>query len=103
MVGRKWLPAKQIWETRFNRSLFEVLAQYAYFVVENDEQSRLEDDKQKEDFIAAVQKDFENTSFSSAVSATTKTLEQHRIRLSILFELLNEALVFDYEIPDSIK
>jgi len=103
MVGRKWLPVKESWENRFNRSLFEVLAQYAFFLVENNEQSKFERDEMKDCFVSAVKKAFENPSFSSAVSATTKTLEQHRIRFSILFELLNEAFGFTYEIPESIK
>lgn len=103
MVGRKWLPFKQTWETRFNRSLFEVLAQYAYILVEKGEQSKFEDDNNKDCFVLAVQQAFENTSFSSAVSATTKTLEQHRIRFSILFGLLNKKFGYDYEIPESIK
>lgn len=102
-VGRKWLPTKGSWETRFNRSLFEVLAQYAYLLVENNKQSLFDDDELKEKFVYSVQEAFENSAFSSSVSATTKTLEQHRIRFSILFELFNNAFDLAYTIPESIR
>lgn len=103
MVGRKWLPSKKNWETRFNRSLFEVLAQYAYLLVKNNQQSLFDDDKMKSEFILCVQEAFEDPDFSSAVSATTKTLEQHRIRFTNLFKLFNNAFGLAYRIPESIN
>ncbi|QJT81937.1 DUF262 domain-containing protein [Kosakonia sp. MUSA4] len=101
-VGRKWLPAKETWESRFNRSLFEVLAQYAYFLITDGHDVIFDDSAKKDDFCACVKKAFEQPEFSSAVSSTTKTLDQHRTRFSVLFSILNEKFKLDYSIPQSI-
>ncbi|HGU6767731.1 TPA: DUF262 domain-containing protein [Klebsiella pneumoniae] len=102
-VGRKWLPSKDTWESRFNRSLFEVLAQYSYELIRDNKSDLLNEQDGKDKFILAVKVAFENPSFSASVSATTKTLEQHRARFSILFSMFNEQFGLAYEIPESIK
>ncbi|WP_273745831.1 DUF262 domain-containing protein [Morganella morganii] len=103
LVGRKWLSEKDSWESRFNRSLFEVLIQYAYLVVKNNEQSIFDTTENKQLFCDSIKLAFGQSKFSSAVSATTKTLEQHRIRFSSLFDILNNAYSLSYTIPDSIN
>ena len=102
-VGRKWSPSKEDWESRFNRSLFEVLVQYSYELLKDDKNDILNDREGKDKFLSAVKKSFNNPYFSASVSASTKTLEQHINRFSILFEKLNEEFNLEYEIPSSIK
>lgn len=102
-VGRKWLPAKGNWESRFNRSLFEVLAQYAYCLVCDGQTDIFNDITKKEIFCQCVKDAFEHSEFSSAVSSTTKTLEQHRTRFYILFNMLNDKFRYNYAIPNSIN
>lgn len=103
LVGRKWLPSKDNWETRFNRSLFEVLIQYIYLVVEQNQQTIFDQSKNKDIFVNSVKEAFNDPAFSSAVSATTKTLDQHRTRFASLFKIINEQLGFTFSIPESIK
>lgn len=102
-VGRKWLPSKENWESRFNRSLFEVVVQYSYELLRNDQHQLLKNSDGKSKFLCAVKKAFENSTFSTSVSSTTKTIEQHKNRFSILFDLLNEQFNLTYEIPESIR
>lgn len=102
-VGRKWLPSKENWESRFNRSLFEVIVQYSYELLRNDQHQLLTNSDGKFKFLCAVKKAFENSTFSTSVSSTTKTIEQHKNRFSILFDLLNEQFNLTYEIPESIR
>ncbi|MGM5152053.1 DUF262 domain-containing protein [Salmonella enterica] len=103
-VGRKWIAEKTEWETRFNRSVFEVLVQYMYSIVVAGNEDIFTLDENKDKFVSAVQDAFENvSSLSGSVSSSTKTIEQHRNRFQILFNSLNASLGLSIDIPDSLK
>ena len=91
-VGRKFRNGN--WESRFNRSVFEV--EVYYFALVPDEVIT-EDTKEafKRAFEALCT---ENTQFLSAIEATTKTNESYEIRFSALRDLFNE--IFRLSITD---
>lgn len=105
LVGRKWVVERGEWETRFNRSVFEVLIQYVFnIIVDGKEEMFISNDDCNNRFVLAVKSAFENSSaLSGAVSASTKTIEQHRNRFQILFDSLNENLGLSFDIPNSLK
>lgn len=100
-VGRKWLPLENKWESRFNRTFFEVLLNYTVSSIKNGNRQNLLD--KKEDFISSVKKLFDNLDFVVAIESTTTGREQHIKRFSLAYELFDLELGISNEIPLTLK
>ncbi|WP_417329551.1 DUF262 domain-containing protein [Halomonas cupida] len=83
-VGRKWLVGEEKWETRFNRSVFEVEVHCAAVIIRKDL------DVTDESFVEALKSSFDNDAFRSSVESTTKTVENHMARFGIFSKLLSD-------------
>lgn len=103
LVGRKWVPNKDNWESRFNRSVFEVLVQYSFNIIISGDSSLFAADDKKNDFIECLKQAFMIQEFATSVSTTTKTVEQHSIRFNVLFHILNEKFGLNYTIPQTVQ
>lgn len=99
-VAKKWLTEKGAWESRFNRSLFEVQVHYASRLLQNG----INIDKSfSDDFIEGVKDAFKNERFVSAVESTTAGVIQHNDRFNIFFDCLNSRLKTNYSVPFSVN
>ncbi|WP_209560107.1 DUF262 domain-containing protein [Klebsiella pneumoniae] len=103
LVGRKWVPIKDNWESRFNRSVFEVLVQYAFNIIKDGNSALFSGDNEKNDFIECIKQAFTGQEFAASVSTTTKTVEQHSIRFNVLFGILNSKFGLHYTLPQTIQ
>lgn len=99
-VAKKWLNEKGAWESRFNRSLFEVQVHYASRMLEDGVKI---DKSFSDDFIEGVKDAFKNERFVSAVESTTAGVTQHRDRFNIFFDCLNSRLKKNYSVPFSVS
>jgi len=84
-VGRKYVDGK--WESRFNKSVFEVELYYFW---------RTQDERINNKTIDTFVKGFEllcdkNVEFRSSVEATTKTNENYQKRFSLIKDIFNSA------------
>ncbi|WP_337028675.1 DUF262 domain-containing protein [Pantoea eucalypti] len=99
VVAKKWLISKNEWESRFNRSLFEVQVHYA---LKMSEDSMSIDTNIAELFIEGVKDSFADERFVSAVESTTSGVNQHVDRFNIFFKKMNERLNKNYSVPFSV-
>lgn len=83
-VGRKWNVENDKFESRFNRSVFESQIHYALRVMGGS--------FSKEDFVNGVKDVFVNPDFKSSVESTTKTRENHDIRIGYFRDCLDNRL-----------
>lgn len=100
-VGRKWLPLENRWESRFNRTFFEVLVNYVANTIENGHEADLI--AKKEEFIKAIKSLFDNTAFVVAIESTTTGKEQHVKRFTLSYDKLNQSLGLSNKIPSTLR
>jgi hypothetical protein len=99
LVAKKWLSNKNTWESRFNRSLFEVQVHYAIRMLADNITI---DRTLAFEIIESIQDAFNNELFVSSVESTTAGSAQHHDRFSIFFQSLNMRLGKKYCIPTSV-
>lgn len=99
-IGKKWLTDKSNWESRFNRSLFEVQVHYVLRMLEDNV---VINGSVANDFIHSIKESFSNEKFLSSVESTTAGVTQHCDRFNIFFENMNEKLHKNYLVPLSVS
>lgn len=100
-VGRKWLPSEERWESRFNRTFFEVLVNYIASTVQNNKVDDLIG--KKYEFIDSIKSLFDNAEFVVAIESTTTGKEQHVRRFRLAYERLNSSMGLSNEIPSTLR
>lgn len=98
-AAKKWLSNKDSWESRFNRSLFEVQIHYMIKISEDG----LEVNSAIADlFVQGVKDVFKNEDFVSSVESTTAGVTQHVERFNTFFNCINNKLNKTYTPPLSV-
>ena len=100
-VGRKWLPIEERWESRFNRTFFEVLVNYIASTIQNNKVDDLIE--KKNEFINSIKSLFDNAEFVVAIESTTTGKEQHVRRFRLAYERLNSSMGLSNEIPSTLR
>ena len=100
-VGRKWLPIENRWEARFNRTFFEVLVNYVSSVLVNGHSDDLLSDKLA--FVECIKSLFDNKEFVAAIESTTTGKEQHIKRFNLAYNIFNNKLGIDVEVPMTLR
>lgn len=95
-AAKKWLSSKNSWESRFNRSLFEVQVHYTMKMVEDN---FVINDSAAQIFVQGVKDVFQNENFVSSVESTTAGVIQHVERFNTFFNCMNNKLNKAYTPP----
>ncbi len=93
--ARKYLPKENQFESRFNRAIFDVLAESL-----TSEEVREASLAKPERFIASYKKVCENTEFIRSVETTTKTTDATRKRFQIWFDHIQEEFGVPLKMPN---
>lgn len=83
LIGRKWNPEKNTFESRFNTVIFEVQVYFAFY---SNELETLDGEL----FVDKLKSLFENSDFIASISSSTKNIKEYSIRYSLYSQMFTE-------------